>query len=112
MLHLWIARGYLASNLASLCAISLCASRRTRAMSRWVATRASNYFTGAERFDEIVVRATPQPFDSGLFACARGEQNDGNGLEGGVVAQGLKQSEAVQLRHHDIAENQNCIQLV
>ena len=45
-------------------------------------------------------------FDAGFFAGTSGEHDDGYESRGGVLTQGLKESEAIHLGHHDVGEDE------
>ena len=63
-------------------------------------------FGGGERFDQIVVGARVQTLDGGLLPGARRQQQHGHRGGAGVGAQGGHQRQAVQARHHHVADHQ------
>ena len=58
------------------------------------------------RLAEEEVGPALQPFDNVIGTDQRGQQNDGYVLERGVGLDRAAEAEAVQFRHHDVADDQ------
>ncbi len=60
-----------------------------------------------EGLHEIVVRAALQSFDRGFFTCPRRQKDHGDIVNGRVGTQRSEESEAIEVRHHHIAEDES-----
>ncbi|GJE41573.1 hypothetical protein AEGHOMDF_0739 [Methylobacterium soli] len=61
---------------------------------------------GREGLRQVIVRAGAHPLDLRLLAGPSREQDDRDGAQGGVGAQGREQAEPVEARHHHVGENE------
>ncbi len=59
-----------------------------------------------KRLDDVVVRACLKSFDARFFAGASRQHHHGHSRVAGVFAELAKQLEAVELRHHDVGDDQ------
>jgi hypothetical protein len=75
-------------------------------------TDAGEQLTGAEGFDQVVVGPVLQSFYPGFLACTGGEKDDRKGFERFIRPNLAHQSEAVQLRHHDVAQDLSITQVL
>ena len=58
-----------------------------------------------KRLDEIVVGGSREPFEAGFFAGPGRQQQHGDGSQVRVSAEFSQQAEAIELRHHDIGDD-------
>jgi hypothetical protein len=63
-------------------------------------------FAGRERLYEIIVCACFDTFDARLLARAGGHHHDRDRCQAGIASNGCEKPEAVQLRHHDVSEDE------
>jgi len=61
---------------------------------------------GAERLDEIVIRARLEPFDRGLLSGARREEDHRECAGGLRLAERAEERQAVEARHHDVGQDE------
>ncbi len=67
---------------------------------------AGDQFPGRKRLNEVIVRSSLQSFESRLLTRACGEQDDRCAGKCGVIPYGPQQAEPIELRHHDIGQEQ------
>jgi len=71
-----------------------------------VGLHASEKFAGAERLGEVIVGAALEALDAGGFSGAGREQDDWNGVGGGMLAQFAQKAVAVELGHHHVGKDE------
>ena len=71
-----------------------------------ICSDACDQLTGAEGLDQVVICAGRKSFDFSLVTGARGQEEHGDIAQFRILAQRREQSEAIELRHHHIRENQ------
>src|SRR5580658_9443548 len=65
---------------------------------------AGEQLAGRERFGDVVVSAEFKAEDAVVFSGTGGDEDDGDGAEGGMIAQAAADVEAVSAGNHDIEE--------
>jgi len=71
-----------------------------------IGSHACHQLARGEGFDQVVVGTGAQALDLGFFAGTGGQQDDGDVLQLGIAAHRRQEAEAVELRHHDVGENE------
>ena len=76
------------------------------ARERQVRVDLRNEFAGGKRFGQIVIGAGVQPLDASFLAGPRGQHDDGQVSQVGILPDRLQQTEAVELGHHCVGDDE------